>query len=161
MAKDDKPKDLMGYETLQQEALRGVIKAALARAAPPRGLPGEHHFYISFRTGAPGVNIPPDLSARYPDEMTIVLQNQFWDLTPSETEFAVTLQFGGQPKVLTVPYEAITRFYDPSVQYLLQFSPPPTAPSSSAKSATPPARKGPHSAGSEPKIVSLDQFRKK
>jgi hypothetical protein len=72
MAKDEKPKDLMGYETLQQEALRGVIKAALARVAPPRGLPGEHHFYISFRTAAPGVSIPSDLAARYPDEMTIV-----------------------------------------------------------------------------------------
>jgi len=163
MAKDEKPKDLMGYETLQQEALRGVIKAALARVAPPRGLPGDHHFYISFRTAAPGVSIPADLAARYPDEMTIVLQNQFWDLTPSETEFAVTLQFGGQPKVLTVPYEAITRFYDPSVQYLLQFSPPPPAPnaSTSAKSAAEHAGKGSAGEGAEPKIVSLDQFRKK
>jgi hypothetical protein len=163
MAKDEKPKDLMGYETLQQEALRGVIKAALTRVAPPRGLPGDHHFYISFRTSAPGVNIPPDLAARYPDEMTIVLQNQFWDLTPSDSGFAVTLQFGGQPKVLTIPYEAVTRFYDPSVQYLLQFSPPPPAPgaSSSGKSAAPPADKGGGGGGTEPKIVSLDQFRKK
>jgi hypothetical protein len=165
MAKDEKPKDLMGYETLQQEALRGVIKAALMRVAPPRGLPGEHHFYISFRTDAPGVAIPDDLAARYPEEMTIVLQNQFWDLTPDESHFSVTLQFGGQPKVLVIPYAAVTRFYDPSVQYLLQFSPPPPAPHSilggksalGAKSnAKPPAGDS-----SEPKIVSLDQFRKK
>jgi hypothetical protein len=92
--------------------------------------------------------------------MTIVLQNQFWDLTPSDTDFAVTLQFGGQPKVLKVPYEAITRFYDPSVQYLLQFSPPPPAPGASAKTAASPTSKAPDG-GSAPKIVSLDQFRKK
>jgi hypothetical protein len=163
MAKDEKPKDLMGYETLQQEALRGVIKAALARVAPPRGLPGEHHFYISFRTDFPGVSIPADLSARYPDEMTIVLQNQFWDLTPGEAGFAVTLQFGGQPKVLTIPYDAVTRFYDPSVQYLLQFSPPPSAPrlSPSEKGAPRATAKPSDSDGDGPKIVSLDQFRKK
>jgi uncharacterized protein len=161
MAKDDKPRDLMGYDALQQEALRGVIRAALSRVAPPRGLPGDHHFYISFRTDAEMVSIPEDLLARYPEEMTIVLQNQFWDLKPDDSVFSVTLQFSGQPKTLTVPYAAITRFYDPSVQYLLQFSPPPPA-------SRPPPRRDESKAsaprggeGDGPKIVSLDQFRKK
>jgi uncharacterized protein len=162
MAKDDKPRDLMGYDALQQEALRGVIRAALSRVAPPRGPPGDHHFYISFRTDAASVSIPEDLLARYPEEMTIVLQNQFWDLKPGDSAFSVTLQFSGQPKTLTVPYAAITRFYDPSVQYLLQFSPPPPAarpPTSKHEDSKASAPRG--GDGEGPKIVSLDQFRKK
>jgi len=157
MAKDDKPKDLMGYEALRQDALRAVVRAALTKAASPRGLPGEHHFYISFLTAAPGVSWPADLLGRYPDEMTIVLQNQYWDLDPGETAFSVTLQFGGQPKSLAIPYTAVTRFYDPSVQFLLQFSPAegaPVAPALAAPKAKP-------AEGEGPKIVSLDQFRKK
>ena len=113
----------MGYEAMAQEALRGVVKAALKRAARPGGLPGAHHLYITFRTKAPGVSAPPDLADRYADEMTVVLQHQFWDLAPGETFFAVTLKFGGSPKRLSVPYAAVTRFYDPSVQFLLQFEP--------------------------------------
>lgn len=156
MTKDEPPTDLMGYEALQETALRGVIRAALNRAASRHGLPGEHHFYISFRTGAPGVAIPAELIARYPDEMTIVLQNQFWDLTPGEDGFAVTLQFGGQPKILTMPYAAVTRFYDPSVQYMLQFTVPEAA------EATPePASAAKEPVSDGPKIVSLDQFRNK
>ena len=157
MAKDDKPTDLMGYEALQQDALRGVIRAALARAASPAGLPGEHHFYISFRTDAAGVSIPDDLKARYPEEMTIVLQNQFWDLNPGETGFSVTLQFNGLPKSLSIAYAAITRFYDPSIHYLLQFVVAPAA-------APPPPRdeaKAGLTPGEGPNIVSLDQFRKR
>ncbi|HEX7759751.1 MAG TPA: ClpXP protease specificity-enhancing factor SspB [Caulobacteraceae bacterium] len=175
MAKDDKPKDLMRYEALQQEALRGVVKAALKRAASPEGLPSDHHFYISFRTDAPGVSGPKDLLAKYTDEMTIVLQNQFWDLAPGETFFSVTLKFGGQPKSLAIPYSAVTRFYDPSVQYLLQFTPTEAAENAPQPQAAPAAvltpkadrapskAAAPAPAGSaeEPKVVSLDQFRKK
>ena len=156
MTKEAPPADLMGYDALHETALRAVIRAALERAAAPRGLPGEHHFYISFRTRAPGVAIPLDLIARYPDEMTIVLQNQFWDLKPGEDRFSVTLQFGGQPKVLAIPYTAVSRFYDPSVQYLLQFTvpePQTEAPDAVTAAKTP--------VGDGPKIVSLDQFRKK
>ena len=121
---DDRPsQDLMGYEAMAQEALRGVVKAALKRAAQPGGLPGAHHLYITFRTRAPGVSAPPELTERYADEMTVVMQHQFWDLAPGETFFAVTLKFGGSPKRLSVPYAAVTRFYDPSVQFLLQFEP--------------------------------------
>ena len=123
MADDRSSQDLMGYEAMAQEALRGVVKAALKRAAQPGGLPGAHHLYITFRTKAPGVSAPPELSDRYADEMTVVLQHQFWDLAPGETFFAVTLKFGGSPKRLSVPYAAVTRFYDPSVQFLLQFEP--------------------------------------
>ena len=121
------------------------------------GLPGDHHFYISFRTDFPGVSTPEDLLARYPEEMTIVLQNQFWDLSPGGDTFSVTLQFGGQPKSLSVPYAALTRFYDPSVQYLLQFS--PAAPY--ARPTPVVDRKTEDRADEGPKVVSLDQFRKK
>ena len=87
--------DLMQYEAMAQDALRGVVKMALKRAASPPGLPGDHHFYITFKTRAPGVSGPPELLGQYPDEMKIVLQHQYWDLAPGETFFAVTLKFGG------------------------------------------------------------------
>src|SRR3954467_2080596 len=124
---DETPQDLMRYDAMAQDALRGVVKAALKRAAAPGGLPGAHHFYITFKTEAPGVSGPPDILGKYPDEMTIVLQHQYWDLSPGETFFSVTLKFGGDPKKLTIPYAAVTRFYDPSVQFLLQFEAPPSA----------------------------------
>jgi len=165
VAQDPPAQDLMHYEAMAQEALRGVVKAALKRAAS-EGLPGAHHFYITFKTDAAGVSGPPDLLGKYPDEMTIVLQHQYWDLAPGETFFSVTLQFGGQPKRLSVPYAAVTRFYDPSVQWLLQFEPPPPAPAEarlpSAAPAEPPDPEGaPAPAKDGSKIVSLDQFRKK
>lgn len=162
---EDMPQDLMHYDAMAQDALRGVVKAALKRAAGPGGLPGNHHLYITFKTDAAGVSGPPDLLDKYPDEMTIVLQHQYWDLAPGETFFTVTLKFGGEPKKLSVPYAAITRFYDPSVQYLLQFEPPPPpAPAASgkaAKAARTAKEEAPPSGGDEPKVVSLDQFRKK
>ncbi len=163
MTEDKPPQDLMHYEAMTQEALRGVVKAALKRAAAPGGLPGAHHFYITFKTDAPGVSGPPDLLAKYPDEMTIVLQHQYWDLAPGETFFSVTLRFGGQPKWLSIPYAAVTRFYDPSVQFLLQFEPPAAAAAEEAQPAPEPEHAGePVPAGEEAaKIVSLDQFRKK
>jgi uncharacterized protein len=164
VAQDPPVQDLMNYEALAQDALRGVAKAALKRAAAPEGLPGSHHFYITFKTDAAGVSGPNDLLSKYPDEMTIVLQHQYWDLAPGETFFSVTLQFGGQPKRLSVPYAAITRFYDPSVQFLLQFEPPPPAPPEAR--AEPPVPKDAAPAPATPKageatVVSLDQFRKK
>jgi hypothetical protein len=163
MAQQQKPpEDLMNYEALAQDALRGVVKAALKVAAAPGGIPGDHHFYITFRTRAPGVSGPPDLLGKYPDEMTIVLQHQYWDLAPGETFFTVTLKFGGSPKKLSVPYAAVTRFFDPHVQFGLQFEPPPLdidavgldEPAPPPAPAAPPAAEG-------PKVVSLDQFRKK
>ena len=166
MAQQKPPQDLMHYDAIAQDALRGVVKAALRKAASPEGIPGDHHFYITFRTKAPGVSGPQDLLGKYPDEMTIVLQHQYWDLAPGETFFTVTLKFGGQPKRLSVPYAAVTRFYDPSVQFLLQFETalepvrdelPETAPQADAEAPADP--EAPAEDG--PKVVSLDQFRKK
>ena len=158
--------DLMQYEAMAQDALRGVVKMALKRAASPQGIPGDHHFFISFRTHAPGVSGPPELLAQYPNEMKIVLQHQFWDLAPGETFFAVTLKFGGQPKRLSVPYSAVTEFFDPHAQFLLQFSGPAAETEQEpAAEAAPEAEAGAAEAspapGDEPKVVSLDQFRKK
>lgn len=166
MAQDDTPQDLMHYEAMAQDALRGVVRSALKRAASPEGLPGAHHFYITFKTDAPGVSAPPDLLAKYPEEMTIVLQHQYRDLAPGETFFTVTLKFGGQPKRLSVPYAAVSRFYDPSVQFLLQFEPSPDPAEAEPEAEPPPAdapAPAPHASteGEEPKVVSLDQFRKK
>jgi hypothetical protein len=166
MAQDPPAQDLMRYEAMAQDALRGVVKAALKRAAAPDGLPGAHHFYITFKTEAPGVSGPPDLLGKYPDEMTIVLQHQYWDLAPGETFFSVTLQFGGLPKRLSVPYAAVTRFYDPSVQFLLQFEAPAAPDAIGTRPAEPEAKVAatdgePAPPGGEAKIVSLDQFRKK
>ena len=158
MAQDKPPQDLMHYEAMAQDALRGVVKAALKRAAAPGGLPGEHHFYITFRTDAPGVEGPPEVLSKYPEEMTIVLQHQYWDLAPGETFFAVTLKFGGQPKRLTVPYSAVVRFFDPFVQFGLQFEPPEPR----AKAPEPEPEPAPAASSDDgPKVVSLDQFRKK
>ncbi|MBQ1542018.1 MAG: stringent starvation protein B [Caulobacteraceae bacterium] len=166
MAQEQPPEDLMHYEAMAQDALRGVVKAALKRAAS-EGIPGDHHFYITFRTGAPGVSGPPELLSKYPDEMTIVLQHQYWDLTPGDTFFSVLLKFGGQPKKLSVPYAALTRFYDPSVQFLLQFDAPEIdldeIDEDDASDDEAPAAAAPASGGGDdqPKVVSLDQFRKK
>jgi hypothetical protein len=114
------PIDLIRYDILAQEALRGLVRNVLADAAK-KGLPGDHHFYISFDTTAPGVRLSPRLIEQYPEEMTIVLQHQFWDLKVNAEAFEVGLSFGGVPERLLVPFEAITGFRDPSVQFALQF----------------------------------------
>jgi hypothetical protein len=158
--------DKIDYDALQQEALRGVVRAALKLAAA-NGLPGDHHFFITFRTTAPGVTLPPELLARYPDEMSIILQNEYWDLAPGETFFSVTLKFGGQPKGLSIPYAAITHFRDPGVEYHLRFTVPDVAPdpvplpAPAPVLAPPPQADAAKKSGDKPNIVSLDQFRKK
>lgn len=157
------PVDEMHYEQLAQDALRGVVRAALERAASPTGIPGAHHFYITFRTRAPGVTVPPDILAKYPEEMTVVLQHQYWDLAIESDRFSVMLKFGGVPKVLTAPFAAVTRFYDPSVQFLLQFEAPESEPEEPMFHAEPlePEKPKPPVGDDGPKVVSLDQFRKK
>jgi uncharacterized protein len=112
--------DHIRYDLLAQEALRGVVRQVLTDAARS-GLPGEHHFYVSFDTRAPGVRISSRLREKYAEEMTIVLQHQFWDLVVTETGFEVGLSFNGVPERLSVPFDAIKGFFDPSVQFALQF----------------------------------------
>jgi uncharacterized protein len=112
--------DHIRYDLLTQHALRGVVRDVLTDAAK-KGLPGDHHFYISFDTQAEGVRISERLRAQYPQEMTIILQHQFWDLSVDDDGFEVGLSFGGIPEKLAVPFEAIRGFFDPSVQFGLQF----------------------------------------
>ena len=112
--------DHIRYDLLTQQALRGVVRTVLTDTAE-KGLPGDHHFYISFDTSAEGVCLSERVRGQYPDEMTIILQHQFWDLKVGKDEFEVGLSFGGIPEKLTVPFEAINGFFDPSVQFGLQF----------------------------------------
>jgi hypothetical protein len=114
------PVDHIRYDLLAQNALRGMVRNVLSDTAR-KGLPGEHHFYVTFDTRAEGVRLSPRLREKYPNEMTIVLQHQFWDLKVNGDTFEVGLSFGGMPEHLVVPFAAITSFVDPSVQFALQF----------------------------------------
>ncbi|GEC16348.1 SspB family protein [Nitrobacter winogradskyi] len=116
------PTDHIRYDLLTSDAMRGVLRRVLTDAAE-RGLPGEHHFFITFKSKADGVTISSRLLTQYPEEMTIILQHQFWDLTVTEDHFEVGLSFGGVPERLVVPFNAIKSFFDPSVQFGLQFEP--------------------------------------
>lgn len=120
------PVDHLRYDLLTQDALRGVIRMVLNEAAT-KGLPGEHHFFITFDTRAEGVQISPRLKASYPQEMTIVLQHQFWDLKITEDDFEVGLAFNGIPERLHIPLKAVKAFHDPAVQFGLQFTVEPEA----------------------------------
>lgn len=115
--------DLMRYDLMAQEALRGVVRASLERIAQS-GLPGEHHFYIAFDTHAPGVRMSDRLREQYEDEMTVVLQHQFWNLEIGRERFSVELNFNNVPEKLVVPFASIKGFFDPSVQFGLQFETP-------------------------------------
>jgi len=179
--------DLMNYEQMTQLALRGVVRDAIRRVIREDGLPGAHHFYITFLTRYPGVEIDEGLSKKYPEEITIVLEHQYWDLNAYADEFEVTLKFGGIPKYLKVPYHAITRFHDPSVGFALQFDTPPEMEDAQPITQINPAQPAPTTALGAPmnksvskaepkekkaedtplkeddgeKVVSLDSFRKK
>jgi hypothetical protein len=167
------PESLLPYEHWTEAALLGVVVQALAYAVA-HGLPGEHHFYITFRTDYPGVELPTRLRAQYPQEMTIVLQHQFWDLRADQDGFSVGLSFGGVPSTLRVPYAAISAFADPSVRYGLRFrvvpppaaagpeifvpeAPPPTAATEDTGPESPEATTDP----AVPQVVSLDAFRRR
>jgi hypothetical protein len=175
--------DLIRYDLLAQEALRGVVRRVLQDVART-GVPGEHHFYISFNTEFPGVRISPRLREKYPEEMTVILQHQFWDLVVTEHGFEVGLSFSNVPEKLHVPYDSITGFFDPSVKFGLKFEPlnrlteddKPEKPAPAQRDVPgarsepqelPPAKKktdtskdgAPAEDGAE--IVSLDKFRKK
>lgn len=153
------------YDVLAREALRQVVHDVLEQART-EGLPGEHHFFITFQTTFPGVGMSDELRKDFPEEMTIVLQHQYWDLEVSREQFSVKLAFGGVPRELVVPFKAVSAFFDPSVQFGLQFTPteaeeeglvettPPTpAEVEDEAEQTKPAEPG--------EVVSLDAFRKK
>jgi len=179
--------DLIRYDILAQEALRGVMRKVLAEVMRT-GLPGAHHFFITFLTGAPGVRISSRLRERYPDQMTIVLQYQYWDLKVTDTGFEVTLSFSDVPEKLEIPFAAVRGFYDPSVSFELEFdvategaaqapaaaTPVPATPQPKQPSAPKPAQKAekprkqqepeagePAPEGKGADVVSLDAFRKK
>ena len=166
--------DHIRYDVLARDALRGVLRRVLTDAAE-HGLPGEHHFFITFLSTAGGVKLSPRLLAQYPAEMTVILQHQFWDLVVTEDRFEVGLSFGGIPERLVVPFTSIKSFFDPSVQFGLEFEssdaameapatdlpaiPVPSAlpvPAASAEDQGAPAKP---SEGAE--VVRLDRFRKK
>jgi uncharacterized protein len=169
--------DHIRYDVLVRDALRGVLRRVLTDAAE-HGLPGEHHFFITFVSTAEGVKLSPRLLAQYPEEMTVILQHQFWDLTVTEDRFEVGLSFGGIPERLVVPFNSIKSFVDPSAPFTLQFEPsdaaaeapeanlpaavpapasvPSALPAPSAEKQDEPEKP---SEGAE--VVRLDRFRKK
>lgn len=156
------------YDRMVERALRSVVRDSLREVAA-RGLPGSHHFYITFRTGHPDVIMPDWLRASYPEDITIVLQYQFWGLEAEDDHFSVTLSFNGRNERLTVPYESVTAFADPSVKFGLQFEAAkaeaePTVPRTGVPAPSP----GPETPaaaeaeqGGPTKVVTLDAFRKK
>jgi uncharacterized protein len=155
--------DLFQYDKMVERALRGVVRDALARVAQ-EGPRGAHHFYIGFATGMPGVVIPDSLRERFPEEMTIVLQHQFWDLEIGEESFSVSLSFQKQLERLTIPFAAIRSFADPSVNFALEFAEPPAAePKAVGSLPAPKPAAEPSSDQDRPaaEIVTLDSFRKR
>jgi hypothetical protein len=170
-------KDYIGYQALTDAALRGVVRDALRRIEK-QGLIGSHHFYLTFKTHFPGVEIPDFLREQYPEEMTIILQHQFWGLKVKDDQFEVALTFRKLPATLVIPFAALTAFFDPGVQFGLQFKgiegeakaggltqvPPPQAASeqNQAEAEEPaPAEDAPEKPAAPAEVVSLDSFRKK
>ncbi len=153
--------DQLRYDRMVETALRDVVRQALKKIAAA-GLPGDHHFYVTFLTGGPGVEIPAHLAEQYPDEMTIVLQHQFEDLEVTDDQVSVTLSFNNAKERLTIPFAAVTTFADPSVNFALQFQQAPEAePQEEAVEDTLDPEPAPAVAEAGGKIVALDQFRKK
>ncbi|CDZ33379.1 SspB family protein [Neorhizobium galegae] len=164
--------DHIRYDILAQDALRGVIRKVLTEVAATGRLPGDHHFFITFLTGAPGVRISQHLKAKYAEQMTIVVQHQFWDLKVSDTQFEVGLSFSDTPERLVVPFNAIRGFYDPSVNFELEFEVPlaDEDENTTAEITAIPVEAISKSADTEAKpgeekkpgsVISLDSFRKK
>ncbi|HTJ64029.1 MAG TPA: ClpXP protease specificity-enhancing factor SspB [Alphaproteobacteria bacterium] len=156
-------KEILQYNVMVEAALRAVVRQSLIDVARV-GLPGNHHFYITFRTAYPGAQVPDYLKARYPAEMTIVLQHQFEDLEVEETFFGVTLTFNHIPERLVVPFSAITVFADPSVNFALPFQAPelpPEEPAPLKPVAKDAVDKPADTAEKSGEVVSLDKFRKK
>ena len=165
---DEAPDSLIPYDEIVQEALRAVVGRVLGEVEAAGGeLPGGHHFYITFKTAAPGVSIPRHLSERFPDEMTIVLQNKFWDLNVGDDGFSVGLTFNQVPAKLEIPFGAITAFVDPAVDFGLQFQATVAdmAPEEHEQAENDGSERPPHPAVSESddgsNVVTVDFGRKK
>ena len=158
------PDSLIPYDEIVQDALRAVVGRVLGQVET-EGLPGNHHFYITFKTLAPGVDIPHHLSERYPDEMTIVIQNRYWDLKVSPKGFEVGLSFNQVGSKLAIPFSAITAFHDPAVDFALHFSaqvenqPPEAIAAAENDAVVRPAPAAEAEEGSN--VVSVDFTRKK
>lgn len=157
-------KDELRYDRMIEDALRGVVRDILVRTAES-GLPGNHHFYITFATGHDSVSMPDRLRARYRDEMTIVLQHQYWDLEVGEDSFAVSLSFDRAQQRLDIPFDAITTFADPSVQFGLQFQARNASTEAAAETvedigAVEDGLRGQMQDGAG-EVIALDSFRKK
>lgn len=157
--------DYIGYEALTQAAMRGVVREALKQVASNSTPPGDHHFYITFRSRAPGVKMAEQLIERFPEEMTIVVQHQFWDLEVHEGFFEIILKFNGVPQHLSIPFAAMTRFVDPAVNFGVSFEKqatdddtelilPPQTPASEGDETD-------VASSTDATIVSLDHFRRK
>lgn len=166
MNQDDE--DTLRYDRMVEAALRGVVRDAVEEVIEEGELPGDHHFYITFMTDYPGVKIPAYLRDRYPGEMTIVLQYQFYDLKVDDEKMGVTLSFNNVPERLEIPLSAITIFADPSVNFALQFSPvsddsADDFPDGGGDDTTPGGNADDHKGGEKKtgEVVSLDKFRKK
>lgn len=150
----------LDYQAMVQRALRSVLREVMARVAE-EGPPGEHHFYISFRTGAEGVQVPPFLADRYPDEITIVLQNQYWDLHVDEAGLSVDLAFDGSRQRIAVPWEAVTAFIDPVAEFALRFEPREEGAGGAGEGDDEvPEEGGAGSPDASADVVSINEFRK-
>lgn len=160
--------EALPYALWVQDALRGVVRRALEHTSR-YGLVGEHHFYVSFRTTDPGVHIPDHLRARYPSEMTIVLQHQFWDLEVGTDAFTVSLRFGGRLTPLRIPFSALAAFGDPSVNFGLQFMSPagegdaaePPAPADTSETPAGELEEEKDETDAKGRVIAFDTFRKK
>ncbi len=165
MTRPTEAEDLMRYDLMALEALRGVVRQALLKVQKD-GLPGDHHFYIAFDTNAAGVEISSRLHEKYPQEMTIVIQHQFWDLDITDHGFSIGLSFNNIPEKLLIPFKAVNSFFDPSVQFGLQFQNQAVEPEDEA---IPPVDEAAPADDVSPlpdtpdtgDVVSLDAFRKK
>lgn len=159
--------DHIGYQALMQAALKGVVRTTLEKASKLERLPGEHHFFLTFRTRTPGVQMADYLKDRFPDEMTVVIQHQYWDFEVFDDRFEIILKFSGVPQHLRIPFAAVSRFFDPSVNFGLQFDAEPSVasdnpaiiPGLGASPAVAPPSVEPGAA--EGTVVSLDAFRRK
>lgn len=176
MSKDEEVEDLIRYDVLTQEALRGVVRKVLQEVART-GLPGEHHFYVTFDTTHSGVRMSTRMREKYPEDMTIVVQHQYWDLETTDSNFSIGLSFDNVPETLLIPFAAVIGFFDPSVQFGLQFESDRSDPKQAEQAgleqqkvgalpAPPDAEFGSDDAdddddGKSAEVVSLDAFRKK